>query len=82
MSNISDHPNVAIRKEIEMLRTQAEYLESEACLNAQAIMVLVEKYQALRDLMVRALALMAKSESLREFSKGSDPDRPNGSGAI
>lgn len=63
--NIKDHPNLAFRKEIATLKTRVSQLELESLHNSRAILVIVEKQEVLRDLLVRSLSLMAKAEAER-----------------
>jgi uncharacterized coiled-coil DUF342 family protein len=75
MSKVIEHPNAALRREIDALKAKVKSLEEEIKVlsqhrdhTAKALVLIQEKHNQLRDLVMRSLLLMEKMERERKDS--------------
>lgn len=59
---VSEHPNSALRREIEELKLRVKLLEASNENTTRAFLVIVQKHEELKDLVIRALNIMSKIE--------------------
>jgi hypothetical protein len=62
MADIKEHPNVALRKEVEELKLRLRLLEEQNDQHTRVNLMILEKYEALRDLVLRALKVVAQND--------------------
>jgi hypothetical protein len=68
-NNIHDHPNSGLRKEIEMLKARIRVLESQDDQHAKALLMYAQKFDSMKDLLLRSLHLMAVTASKNSEKK-------------
>lgn len=64
-ANITEHPNSALRREVEELKLRVKLLEASNDSTARAMLVVIQKHEELRDLVIRTLNILNKIEKTR-----------------
>lgn len=62
MGNITEHPNSALRREVEELKLRVKLLEASNDSTTRAMLVVIQKHEELRDLVIRTLNILNKIE--------------------
>jgi hypothetical protein len=76
-NEVKELPSVGLRREIEELKARIRLLETAQGSRARVDMIMVEKYNELKNLLERTLVLLAKKEAeweiiVRELSAKKD----------
>lgn len=58
MSNISDHPASLLKRKVELLEQKVKLLERERDQRARVDLVLIQKYEEMKDLVTKAMKLL------------------------
>lgn len=56
--NITEHPAVALKRRIEILEVKVRILEKERDQRTRIDLVMIQKYEEMRDLVSRAMKLL------------------------
>ena len=59
-NNITEHPNTLLRRKMETLENQVKALEKQRVDRARVDLIILEKYEEMRGLVTRILALVAE----------------------
>lgn len=62
MGNMTEHPSSALRRQVEELKLRVKSLETSSEATINAMKILIQKNEDLRDLVIRTLNLLSKIE--------------------
>ena len=63
--SLTEHPNSALRRQVEELKLRVKLLEASNDSTTRAMLVVIQKHEELRDLVIRTLNILNKIEKTR-----------------